>query len=61
MENEIYISKDGKFIIYNNLISGIGEKTKELEFNSLIEVFKKQSFFSKIVNMIGPWGLVITN
>jgi hypothetical protein len=45
MENEIYISKDGKFIIYNNLISGIGEKTKELEFNSLIEVFKKQSFF----------------
>lgn len=45
MENEIYISKDGKFIIYNNLISEMGEKTKELEFNSLIEVFKKQSFF----------------
>lgn len=45
MENEIQISKDGKFIVYDDLIHEIGVGTKKMELGDILEIFKKQSLF----------------
>lgn len=45
MLNELLISKDGKYIIYQDLIHEIGKKTEKIDVLNLFEVFKKQSQF----------------
>jgi len=45
MENELQISKDGRFIVYDNLIHEIGVGTKKIEIDNIFDIFKKQSLF----------------
>ena len=45
MQNEIQISKDGKFIVYDDLIHEMGVGTRKIEFGVILEIFKTQSLF----------------
>jgi hypothetical protein len=45
MENEIQISKDGKFIVYDDLIHEMGVGTRKIDFDVILEIFKEQSLF----------------